>query len=186
MLALFLVNASLGVLFLWKERKGSSRSRGSRCVYRARLGADRSSVSIFSMAAGYSDLTVNPRRMTVEKRGDNPTGGIAFRFLTNNGDGVDTIGAERVVRQFDPSLTYFWEADWHAPFFRLRINEGGVNGRNIYDFGKRYAGFYRAVPHVVYLGGGPARGGPESQTVPGMVIRQVWVSERPRPAFANK
>ena len=85
------------------------------------------------------------------------------------------------MRQFDPNLTYFWEADWRDGFFRVRINEGGVAGRNIYDFGKPYGGFYRPEPHVVYLGGGPARGGPQGQTVPGMVIRQVWVSQRPRP-----
>jgi hypothetical protein len=141
---------------------------------------------IFSMAQGYGDLTVNVRRMTVEKRGDSPTGGIAFRFLPSDGEGVDTIGAERVVRQFDPGQVYFWEADWRDGFFRVRINEGGVTGRNIYDFGKRYGGFYRPEPHVIYLGGGPARGGLESQTVPGMVIRQVWVSQRARPDFANK
>ena len=58
---------------------------------------------IFSMAQGYGDLTANPRRMTVEKRGDGPTGGIAWRFLTSGDDGVDTVGAERVVREFDPS-----------------------------------------------------------------------------------
>ena len=40
---------------------------------------------IFSMAQGYGDLTANSRRMTVEKRGDGPTGGIAWRFLTNDG-----------------------------------------------------------------------------------------------------
>ena len=38
----------------------------------------------------------------------------------------------------------------------------------------------------VYLGGGPARGGLDGQTVPGMIIRQVWVSQRPRPDFANR
>jgi hypothetical protein len=141
---------------------------------------------IFSMAQGYGDLTVNARRMTVEKRGDAPTGGIAWRFLASDGEGVDTIGAERVVRNFDPNLVYFWEADWRDAFFRVRINEGGVAGRNIYDFGKGYGGFYRPEPHVIYLGGGPARGGLESQTVPGMVIRQVWVSQRARPDFANK
>jgi hypothetical protein len=141
---------------------------------------------IFSMAQGYGDLTANPRRMTVEKRGDGPTGGIAWRFLTSNGDGVDTVGAERVVCQFDPSVTYFWEADWRDGFFNVRIDEGGVGGRNIYNFGKPYGGFYRPEPHVVYLGGGPARGGPFGQTVPGMIIRQVWLSQRPRPAFANK
>jgi hypothetical protein len=141
---------------------------------------------VFGMAAGYGDQTVNPARMTVEKRGDGPTGGIAWRFLTSDGDGVDTIGAERVAREFDPAKTYFWEADWRDGFFNLRIDEGGVGARNIYNFGKRYGGFYRADPHVIYLGSGPARGGPSSMTVPGMVIRQVWVSQRRRPAFANK
>ena len=141
---------------------------------------------IFSMAQGYGDLTANARRMTVEKRGDGPPGSIAWRFLTSDGEGVDTVGAERVVRQFSPGLTYFFEADWRDGFFNVRIDEGGVGARNIYNFGKRYKGFYRPVPHVVYLGGGPARGGPQGQTVPGMVIRQVWLSLRPRPAFANK
>jgi hypothetical protein len=141
---------------------------------------------IFSMAQGYGDLTANVRRMTVEKRGDSPPGAIAWRFLPSGGDGVDTVGAERVVRQFNPSLTYFFEADWRDGFFNVRIDEGGVGVRNIYNFGKRYSGFYRPVPHVVYLGGGPARGGLSGQTVPGMIIRQVWLSIRPRPTFANK
>jgi len=141
---------------------------------------------IFAMAQGYGDLTTNVRRMTVEKRGDAPTGGIAWRFITNVGDGVDTVGAERVVREFDPGQTYFWEANWRDGIFAVRINRGGVSGPNIYSFGKRYKGFYRPEPHVVYLGGGPARGGPSSQTVPGMVIRQVWVSQNPRPTWANK
>ena len=140
---------------------------------------------IFSMAQGYGDVTANDRRMSVEKRGDGPPGAVAWRFITSASQ-IDTEGAERVVRQFSPNLTYFWEADWRDGFFRVRIDEGGVGGRNIYDFGKRYNGFYRPVPHVVYLGGGPARGGPQGQTVPGMVIRQVWLSIRPRPAFANK
>jgi hypothetical protein len=140
---------------------------------------------VLSMAQGYGDVSANERRMSVEKRGDGPPGAIAWRFITN-ADQIDTEGAERVVREFSPSLTYFFEADWRNGVFRVRIDEGGVGGRNIYDFGKRYKGFYRAVPHVVYLGGGPARGGPAGQTVPEMIIRQVWLSNRPRPAFANQ
>jgi hypothetical protein len=141
---------------------------------------------IFSMAQGYGDLTTNERRMTVEKRGDAPTGGIAWRFITNRG-AAETVGsAQRMVREFNPSETYFWEADFRDGFFRVRIRRGGVNGTEMYNFGKPYEGFYRAEPHVIYLGGGPARGGAESMTVPGMIIRQVWVSEKPRPAFASK
>ena len=140
---------------------------------------------IFSMAEGYGDVTANERRMSVEKRGDGPPGAVAWRFITN-ADQIDTEGAERVIRNFSPNLVYFFEADWRDGFFRVRINEGGVAGNNIYDFGKPYKGFYRPVPHVVYLGGGPARGGPQGQTVPEMIIRQVWLSQRPRPAFANQ
>jgi hypothetical protein len=140
---------------------------------------------IFSMGAGYSDVTTNPHRMTVEKRGDAPPGAIAWRFITS-GSQIDTVGSERVARDFNPSLTYFWEADWRDGRFNLLIAEGGVSGRIIYNFGKRYGGFYRPVPHVVYLGIGPTRGGLQTQTVPGMVVRQLWVSQRPRPTFANR
>lgn len=141
---------------------------------------------IFAMAEGYGDVTTNAARMTVEKRGDGPTGGIAWRLLTSDGEGVDTVGAERVVRQFDPNETYLWEADWHCCFFRVRILKGGANGTEHYNFGKPYGGFYRPEGHVIYAGGGPARGGPINQTVPGMIIRQIWVSNRPRPDFANR
>jgi hypothetical protein len=158
----------------------------SALVTNVETNTEGGKTKIFAMAQGYGDLTANVRRMTVEKRGDAPPGAIAWRFLPSDGQGVDTVGAERVVRQFNPALTYFFEADWRDGFFNLRIDEGGVGVRNIYNFGKRYNGFYRPVPHVVYLGGGPARGGLDGQTVPGMVIRQVWVSQRPRPTFANK
>ena len=140
---------------------------------------------IMAMAEGYGDVSDNPARMTVEKRGDSPPGAIAWRFITS-ADQIDTVGAERVVREFDANVVYLWQADWHCCTFWVRIVSGGANGNEIYSFGKDYEGFYRPDTHVIYAGGGPARGGPESQTVPGMIVRQIWVSERPRPAFANK
>lgn len=140
---------------------------------------------VFAMAEGYGDVSDNPARMTVEKRGDNPPGSIAWRFITS-ADQIDTIGGERVVVETDENETYFWEAVWRCCRFNVRIVKGGVNGTVLYNFGKDYKGFYRPDPHVIYAGGGPARGGPTSQTVPGMIIRQIWVSERPRPSFANE
>jgi hypothetical protein len=140
---------------------------------------------VIAMAEGYGDVSDNPARMTVEKRGDNPPGAIAWRFITSN-DQIDTIGEERVVREFDAGQVYFWEADWRNNYFNVMIRIGGVTGPIHYNFGKRYGGFYRPEQHVIYAGGGPARGGPESQTVPGMIIRQIWVSERPRPSWANQ
>lgn len=141
---------------------------------------------VFAMSSGYSDLTTNPSRMTVEKRGDAPTGGIAWRFLTTDGEGVDTIGAERDIRDGDfTDGPYFWRATWRNNVFRIRIEEGGVGGPGFYDFGKHYEGFYNPVPHVIWLGSGPSRSGPENWTVPGMIISKVWVSWDPRPSYAN-
>jgi hypothetical protein len=86
------------------------------------------------MAAGYGDVTVNSARMTVEKRGDAPPGAIAWRFVTT-GSQIDTVGNERVVRQFSPDRTYFWAAEWRNSEFRLIINDG-VSGPNIYNLAR--------------------------------------------------
>ena len=48
------------------------------------------------------------------------------------------------------------------------------------------SGVYDPSPHIVYLGSPETRSGPDSQSVPGIILRQVWVSRNPRPAFANK
>ena len=143
---------------------------------------------VFSMTGGYSDATTNHARMSVEKRGDSPTGGIAWRFLTTEDDGVDTIGAERDIRNGDfNDGPYFWQATWRNQIFNLLIQEGGPGGAEFYNFGKYYSGFYNPVPqHVIWLGFGPNRSGPDSSTLPGMIISKVWVSWDPRPSYANQ
>jgi hypothetical protein len=141
---------------------------------------------VFSMTGGYADATTNYARMSVEKRGDAPTGGVAWRFLTTDGEGVDTIGGERDIRNWDfNDGPYFWQATWRNSVFNVLIQEGGIGGPEIYNFGKHYGGFYNPVPHVIWLGFGPNRSGPDSSTVPGMIISKVWVSWDPRPAYAN-
>ncbi len=81
---------------------------------------------VFSMTGGYSDATTNHARMSVEKRGDSPTGGIAWRFLTTEDDGVDTIGGERDIRNMDfNDGPYFWQATWRNQTFHLLVQEGG-------------------------------------------------------------
>jgi hypothetical protein len=144
---------------------------------------------LFAMGSGYGDIVTNDRRMTVEKRGD-PAGVIAWRFITHD-DQVDTEGsAERRYYNFQPNLTYFWEASWRNNFFNVLIREDsttGVNGSKIYEMGKPFDGpAYDPNPHVIYIGAPVGRSGPEGASVDQVIIRQVWVSSRPRPAFANK
>jgi hypothetical protein len=53
--------------------------------------------------------------------------------------------------------------------------------------GKGFQGrAYDPNPHVIYLGAPSGRSGPEGASVDGAVIRQVWVSSRPRPESANQ
>jgi hypothetical protein len=136
------------------------------------------------MTEGDSDITTNDRRFTIEKRG-NPAGTVAWRIRTSN-DQIDTQGAERVVRHFDPSHTYFWKAVWGGNRFNLQIKDGGANGTQIYSFGKGYNGRLRpAPPRGVYRRSRRTRRRPERH-VPGIIVRQVWLSSRARPSFANK
>jgi hypothetical protein len=130
------------------------------------------------------NITQDDRRFTIEKRG-NPAGIIAWRVITSR-DQIDTVGRERVKREFSPSQTYLWKATWGGGRFNLSIREGGANGRVIYSFGKGYRGVYDPSPQKAFAGGPTGRAGRDSGTVNDMIVRQVWLSSRPRPSFANK
>jgi hypothetical protein len=140
---------------------------------------------LFAMGKGYSDIVENEYRMTVEKRGD-PPGTVAWRFIARD-DLIDTEGAEREIVEFDPAQHYFWQATWRNNFFNVLINRGGVFGQEIYEKGKHWEGRgYEPSPHVIYIGAPVGRSGLDGASVDNVIIRQVWVSSRPRPAFANQ
>lgn len=133
---------------------------------------------VFAMSEGLDDLITNDRRFTVEKRGD-PEGIVAWRFISHE-DQIDTEGAERQFVRFNESLPYLWTAIWNGRF-TLRIQEGGGSGRTIYEKSKGYRGAYDPDPHFAFIGAPVGRSGPSAATVPGMIVRQVWISARPRP-----
>lgn len=134
---------------------------------------------VLAMGEGDADMTTNDWRFTIEKRSN---GVVAWRIITSD-DQVDTVGAERVQLPFHENLVYFWKATWGGAF-NLTIQEGGINGSTIYNFGKGYSGVYDPSPHNVYIGCPYSpRSGP--QTNPGMVVRQFWVSSNPRPSWAQ-
>jgi hypothetical protein len=140
---------------------------------------------VFSMREGDAPFNDNPYRMSVEKRGN---GAVAWRFLTGgNRPYIETVSGERFIYSFHESLTYFVQVTWRGNFFNTEFREGGVDGKVVYSFGKYYEGFYGPHPHNIYIGSPYApgdRGDPGSLT--DMIIRHLWVSERPRPDFANK
>jgi hypothetical protein len=142
---------------------------------------------VISMRQGDAAINDNRYRMTVEKRGN---GAIAWRFITGDaeeGEYIDTIGAERVSYRFQEHLTYLLRASWNGGFFRVQWFEGGAAGNEVYNFGKGYGGVYNPNPHNVYIGS-PWKPGDrgEPASYDGMIVRQVWVSPNPRPSYANK
>ena len=137
---------------------------------------------LFAMGEGLDDIVTNDRRMTVEKRGD-PAGIVAWRFISHE-DQVDTEGAEREYVEFDENLPYLWTATWNGTF-TVRVQRGGSSGETIYEKGKGYQGAYDPNPHYAFIGAPVGRSGPSAATVPGMIVRNVWISPRPRPAGLN-
>lgn len=142
---------------------------------------------LMTMREGDGQINDNIYRMSVDKRGN---GAIAWRFVSGNsssGAYVETQGSERQIYPFHEALTYFVKSTWDGTTFRVQMWEGGVNGDRIYDFGKRYRGVYQPWPHMVFVGS-PWKAGDrgEPSSIKDGIVRQVWVSDRPRPGFANE
>jgi hypothetical protein len=142
---------------------------------------------VISMREGSAPMNDNIYRMTIDKRGN---GAIAWRFLSgNNSSGayIETVGSERTTYRFRGDLTYLVKGTWRGGFFSATYKEGGADGTTIYEFGKPYTGVYQPFPQMVYIGS-PYEPGDrgEPSSLDGMIVRQLWLSPNPRPAFANK
>lgn len=131
---------------------------------------------LFSMQQGSSDITTNPYRATVEKRAN---GTVSFRLIAGNDD--NRADADRRIVQFSPSATYFWKFTWGNGTARLVITADDERGPVLFDNAKGYGGTYRPNPHIAHLGAPPGRAGSVDASVPGAIIKDVWISNRPRP-----
>ncbi len=136
-------------------------------------------------AKGGRDITTNDRRFTIEKRGDPAGDGrLAHDHAATTRSTRWAPSASSV--DFAADKWYLWTARWGGGRFNLTIREDGAGGTVIYNFGKSYAGAYDPNPHMAYVGAPVGRGGANDATVPGMIAKQVWLSHRPRPDFANR
>jgi hypothetical protein len=151
---------------------------------------------VMSMGEGaHVDVTDNDyRRATLEVRGRDYQGAhgtVSYRFITGDADEhngqINDCCNPRAVPGWTRTDTYFFQL-WWKPITRAQagyvIRRGSPTGP-IHDEGtvNTSGRAYRPVPHIVYLGAPPARGGPGNQTHAGMTVWDVWVSGTPRPAF---
>jgi hypothetical protein len=143
---------------------------------------------IFSMQEGpdIGDITTDDYRATIELRGRNyaAPGAVTFRIIA--GDGVSR-DAERSQVNFNSSIWYFWRFTWRTGTARLEVKESGPNGRTVFDQTHGTGSHpYRPDPHYLHLGTPVGRGGLLDATMPGIIIKNVWASSRPRPAFPGE
>jgi hypothetical protein len=156
------------------------------------LGADEGNPGdkskVFSMQEGpeLNDITTDDYRCTIELRGRNygAPGSVTFRIIPGDGHSYD---ADRQQINFNSSIWYFWRFTWRTGFARLEVKENGPSGRTVFDHSEGTGTHpYRPEPHLLHLGVPAGRAGLLDATMPGIIIKNVWASSRPRPAFPGE
>ena len=146
-----------------------------------------------SMSSDAADVTTDPWRFTLEKRGASyPTPGqVRWRIITGNAtSAVNDGGPFQPV--LDKTKTHFIKFTWGTGRVTLLIAEAdpttGALGTVRLNVSVGYAGTYRPNPHMAYIGAEAGRGGPEDASVPNMTVRYVWISDgaTPRPGMAAR
>jgi hypothetical protein len=155
---------------------------------RANAPGDKSKV--FGMQEGQTDFITNRYRVDIQYRGTTgaPPNAIQWRVLYGSADDLklryepDTAKRFASVFLLNPSTVYHWKATWGSDF-RLVMREGGADGNVLYDYGlPTPRGTYAPNPHYAYLGAPVGRSGGEAASIGGTIYRNVWLSNRPRPA----
>ena len=145
---------------------------------------------VFGMQEGQGDFITNDYRVDVQYRGVQgfPPNAIQWRVIYGDADDLDVryepSTAKRMasVFQLNPSTAYHWMFTWGSEI-KLVVRDGGIAGPALYDYGMAAPrGRYTPSPHYAYLGAPVGRSGTESASIPGTIYRNVWLSNRPRPA----
>ena len=146
-------------------------------------GSEEWKTKVLSMLQGNSlNITDNPYRVTLDKRTrwEGQGSRIRFTMCSQKFDPTDDCPEPRGGSQnWNRSETYFWKFEWRHGTARLRVYRGGKNGPQIEDLTDEYDAPYAPNPHVVRLGSVGGRAG--SDTNPGTIIWNIWVSPNPRP-----
>jgi len=148
-------------------------------------GSEEWKTKVMSMLADDGvNVTDNEYRVTLDKRTGWLGQGSAARFTfcvrsaSNASHCPEPNGGPQV---WSRNKIYFWKFTWGNNVARLLIRDGGTNGSVILDLAASYAGTWSPAKMLVRLGSVGGRAG--SDTNPGTIIRNLWVSANPRPNF---
>jgi hypothetical protein len=144
---------------------------------------------VMSMGEGHVDVTDNDYRQTIEVRGSNYTipGTVTYRIITGDAGAhhrIHDTNRHLHMKQWSRAQIYFFKMFWGLGYGGYEIRLNGPDGP-IHDADRIPTGShpYRPVPHWAFIGAPPSRGGALNQTHPGMTVRSVWISGRPRPSL---
>ena len=154
-----------------------------------RANAPGDKAKVMGMQEGQDDFITNRYRVDIQYRGaaGSPPNAITFRALYGSGSDLslrfepDTATRFASVFLLNPATTYHWKTTW-GPEFRVQVREGGITGNAIYNVGMGTRGTYAPNPQYAYLGAPVGRSGTEAASIAGTIYRNVWLSNRPRPA----
>lgn len=153
-------------------------------------GSPGGKTKIMSMQEGpdVSNIITDDYRFTAEKRGRDylsGPGAVTFRIITGDSSNEGRIhDGVRTVVNFSDEKWYFWKLIWGTGYAGLQVRDGGPDGRIIFNQRRGTDGHpYRPSPQYVHLGSPIGRSGSDAATVPGMIVKNVWLSSRPRPNF---
>lgn len=146
-------------------------------------------MKVFSMFDGTGNLTNTRYEMSAQYRGlsGNPNNCISFKAVWGDlGVRLEPDLAKRngSVLNLNPNQWYYWQANWTASSFRLVVRDGGITGAVLYDYtinAPGGTGPYAPSPHYAYLGATSGQYGIDTGSWPGVVYRNVWLSNKPRP-----
>jgi hypothetical protein len=148
-------------------------------------GSEQWKTKVMSMLADDGvNVTDNEFRVTLDKRTSWLNQGSPARFTfcvrsaSNASHCPEPNGGPQV---WSRNKIYFWKFTWGNNVARLHIRDGGTNGTVILDLAASYVGTWNPAKMLVRLGSVGGRAG--SDTNPGTVIRNLWVSRNPRPNF---
>ena len=145
---------------------------------------DKSKVMSMQEGPDVHDITDDDYRFTLEKRGRDYVipGAVTMRVIT--GGSEEPFDTRREAVEFSDERWYFWKIVWRTGRADFEIRLDGPNGPLHYANGVNTGDHeYRPVPHLVHIGAPWGRNGPIDASIPGMIVRDVWVSGRARPQF---
>ena len=154
-----------------------------------RANAPGNKAKVFGMSDGKGDFITNDYRVDIQYRGTSgsPPNAIQWRVIYGDAADLDVRYEPDTAKRFasvfmlNPATTYHWKFTWGSSI-RLVMQEGGVTGNTLYDYGKASPrGRYDPPQHYAYLGAPVGRSGNESASIAGTIYRNVWIANRPRP-----